>query len=538
MPFSLPHAEQLGSLPAAAAFILIVVGTWVAEDPVLVLSATAWALGGLSFGFVLGANVVGISSGDLLLYGLGRRFGHHLPGLPWIGRLFHEEALLKGERFFRRRGLQLVLLARFVPGLRLPTYTAAGVFRAPWRPTTALIVLSGLVWVPLQMMLVRGLSAGLGRVPGFLAALALFMVLAWVAQGFMDQGWERRWWALRRVGRYEFWPPWLFYAPLAPGYLALGLWHGHLLLPTLADPGLDGGGLIGESKNAVLDALPRRRAWTLPHRRVVPGSRAADLLAWARRKGLRLPLVLKPDQGQRGSGVRLCRDRAALEAVLAAARYELQAQAYCPFDGEAGIFYARPPWGGPGRILSLTEKRFPTVQGDGRRTLARLILDHPRARWACETYFHRFQARLDEVLPRGRRLRLVESGNHAQGAHFLDGRRLLSSALSAKVDALARAIPGFYAGRFDVRYKDEAALRAGRFKLIEVNGAGAEMTHIWDPDYPLWRAYRDLYGQWRLLFAYGAWQRDKMGLKPMGYAEFLRRAWAYRKLSKLHPDAT
>jgi membrane protein DedA with SNARE-associated domain len=536
--FELPSPAELGTLSPLTAFLVIVGATWLAEDPALVLSATAWVHGSLSFDFVLVANLVGIASGDLLLYALGRRYGEHLPRLPWIGRFFSPDAVQKGERFFRRQGLNLVMLARFVPGLRLPTYTAAGIFKAPLRPVAGLIVLSGLVWVPLQMALVRGLSRDLRPVPGFFAALGVFLALAWMAQGFVDYGWERRGLALRRLGRWEFWPPWLFYLGVAPAYLRLWLRHGHPLLPSLANPGLEAGGLIGESKDAILERLPAGHPARLKHRLFEPGSSAAEVRAWMEAEGLSLPVILKPDLGQRGSGVRLCRDEAALADALAGTRYRMLAQEYCPWEREAGIYYARAPWGGEGQLLSFTDKRFPTVVGDGKRSLARLILDDPRARWACETYFHRWQARLDDILAPGERLRLVESGNHAQGALFLDGRALMNPSLLEALDGLARSIPGFHAGRFDLRYEDEAGLREGRFKVIEINGAGAEMTHIWDPGYRLADAWRDLAGQWALLFAFGAWQREHKGLKPMPPADFLRRARGYRRLARLHLDAS
>ena len=521
-------------------FFGIFFATWLAEDLTLIGSATLWAKGHLSGSLVLWANVLGISSGDLLLYGLGRAFGPDLPKVPWLGRFFKPKAVERGTRYFQDKGLKWVLIARFVPGLRLPTYVAAGIFKAPFWNCAGIIFVSGLFWVPLQMLAVRSLGRHFSPWQTAGVALIFFAVLAWFLQGFVHHEWRLRWIGLRRLGRFEFWPPWLFYLPLVPVYLRLVLVHRAWVLPSLADPGLDGGGLIGESKHAILAALPKEDPAVLKQALFQGGPDAGSaVLAWAEAESLSLPLILKPDLGQRGAGVRLLRSEAEIQEYCAEADFSLVAQEYCPYEREAGLFYARHPGGGEPQLFSITDKRFPEVVGDGSTDLAHLIFQHPRAHLVARTYFQRFEDRLDEVLPVGERLRLVESGNHAQGALFLDGARLASPELLASLDALARSLPGFYIGRFDVRFADEASLMGGRgYKVVELNGAGAEATHIWDPDFKLADAYKILSKQWSMMFEFGAWQRQHTGLQPMTVKEFLRRAWAYRQLSKRYPPAS
>jgi membrane protein DedA with SNARE-associated domain len=533
--------EAWSKLPPILCFISIALATWVAEDLTLIASSSLWLRGDLSGALVLGANVVGIASGDLMLYFLGRRFGGALPRAPYIGRFFKPSNVEKGVRFFEKRGMNLVLVARFVPGLRLPTYTAAGIFRSPLGPTVGVIALSGLVWVPLQMIAVRSLGRHFSPWQTAVVALVFFAVLAWLLQGFVQHEWRLRWIGLKRWTRFEFWPAWIFYLPLAPFYTALAWRYKAWLLPSLADPGLDGGGLIGESKQAILQALPDGHPAKLKQALFQGGSEIAggSVLAWMHAQGLSLPLILKPDLGQRGAGVRLLQTESEITDYCVAADYAFIAQEYCPYHREAGIFYVRPPWGAEARLFSITDKRFPEVSGDGRHTLGQLILRHPRAHWAARTYFSRFEDQLEDVPPLGQRLRLVESGNHAQGALFLDGAGLASPALLQSLDQLARAIPGFYIGRFDIRFLDEAGLKQGlNYKIIELNGAGAEATHIWDPDFKLLKAYQVLAEQWRLMFEFGAWQREHAGLEPMSVGEFLRRAWAYRRLAKRYPAAS
>ena len=206
--------------------------------------------------------------------------------------------------------------------------------------------------------------------------------------------------------------------------------------------------------------------------------------------GLGFPVVAKPDLGCRGAGVRLVRDLGQLVSYLegfpAGARLILQR--YVAFEAEAGVFYVRMPGEAKGRIVSLTLKYFPYVHGDGRSTLRELILADPRAGRVPHLYLPRHAARLDHVPEAGEPVRLAFAGSHSRGSIFRDGTHLVTPAMTARFDAIARSMPEFWFGRFDIRFADIARLQAGEdFTIVEVNGAGAEMTHVWDRSTSLWR---------------------------------------------------
>ena len=79
------------------------------------------------------------------------------------------------------------------------------------------------------------------------------------------------------------------------------------------------------------------------------------------------------------------------------------------------------------------------------------------------------------------------------------------SALSTK---FRRALPGFFIGRYDIRYENEEDFKHGlNFQIVELNGATSEATSIYDPRNSLFSAYRTLFRQWRLVFAIGASNR-------------------------------
>lgn len=190
-------------------------------------------------------------------------------------------------------------------------------------------------------------------------------------------------------------------------------------------------------------------------------------------------------------------------------------QAFSPYKGEAGIFYVRYPGEKRGRITSLTVKHFPSVAGDGTSTLRQLIEADPRAGRVTGYYFPQLKDRFDDVPNDGQHVSLVFTGNHFRGAVFKDGAPYVSEAMNRKFEEISQEIDGFWFGRYDVLYGDlEALMRGEDFTIIEVNGAGAEATHIWDSNMRLLAAYRILFIQYRTAFEIGAAAR-KRGMKPV-----------------------
>lgn len=333
-----------------------------------------------------------------------------------------------------------------------------------------------------------------------------------------------------KLSFFEFWPRWLFYAPVIPWWIWFSLRYGGITLPLIANPGMPNGGFVGESKSASHGSFgPFARAALAPMVSV-PGGNPDDRLACARSAlkaaGLDYPLVAKPDIGCRGAGVRRINDEAALARYLEyfPPEADLILQELIAAPGEAGVYYCRMPGEAEGRVLSLTLKYFPEVVGDGQRTLAELIAADPRAGKLAHIYRARHRDRLDERIPAGETVRLSFSGSHSKGVIFRDGRVHITEALSRAIDRIARDIDGFYIGRFDIRFADFSAFLEGRdLRIVELNGAGGEMTHIWDSRTRLADAWRDLYRQFRLLFEIGRANRRR-GVRPPKPLAFWR-AW-------------
>ena len=166
-----------------------------------------------------------------------------------------------------------------------------------------------------------------------------------------------------------------------------------------------------------------------------------------------------------------------------------------------------------------------------------MIHQDDRAALIASTYLARFGERAQHVIPAGERVRLVEAGNHCQGCIFSDGSYLKSEPLRQTFDGIARKLPEFFIGRFDVRYENQDALRQGHgFQIIELNGAASEATDIYDEHNSLSSAYKTLYRQWELVYSIGAENR-KRGFKPASLSNFLRDWQDFRTQASFYPLA-
>lgn len=346
--------------------------------------------------------------------------------------------------------------------------------------------------------------------------------------------------ALRVTSRMELAPQFVIYALHVPYTLYLMLRYRGIMLPTVSNPGLETSGLLNESKSDLFGLLGSiGRAHLAPFVTICTGPEMLQHAEHAMREAsLVFPVVVKPDIGRRGFGVKLVHTAQQLAQHLSLFQdgVQMMIQRYAEGPCEAGIFFMRTPPQQHGRVLSLTIKHFPEVTGDGTHSLRELILQDPRARNFARVYFKRNHKHLNTVLGSGERYKLVSIGNHVRGAAFENGSEHITPALDQVFDRIVGEVPGFYIGRFDVRYTSLEALKRGEgFTMVEYNGAGGEPTYIWDPSTSIVGTYAGLLNHWKSLYAIGA-QNRRRGAKPITLRELLKCYLHERHLLKGYPD--
>ena len=342
-------------------------------------------------------------------------------------------------------------------------------------------------------------------------------------------------------GTLECLPMWLICIPLTIQWIWLALRYRSATLPSAANPAITSGGLVGEGKLEYLDAMgPLARARTADycaistHHSLAP----AELRQLMRDAGLSFPVIAKPDIGLCGYGVRLLASRAELLAYLAAypRNQMVVLQRYLPQDGEAGIFYARDPDTNQARIIGLALRHFPQVTGDGTKTLTELIACNPRAR-RVKTSRHECRHDGTRVPKAGEVVRLATIGSTRVGGMYRDGAACISAQLTAAIDAVARDMPQFYFGRFDVRFDSLRELSAGTgFTIMEINGAGSEAIQAWDPETNVIAAFCMIFAKQRMLFAIGDAMRRR-GVQPVGLLALARLHFAQLRLIARYPPS-
>jgi pimeloyl-ACP methyl ester carboxylesterase/membrane protein DedA with SNARE-associated domain len=547
-PFDPGTVPPVSGLSLVVLLLLIALATLLSEDLTCIVTGLMVAMGRIGFFSGTLACLVGIFLGDMMLYAAGRFIGRPALGRIPFRWLVQEESVERSAKWFARRGTAAILLSRFIPGTRLPTYFAAGLFRAHFWRFAAVFLLAAALWTPILV----GLAVWVGAKAR--VYLALFEQYAWVAVVLLAvlilvgtrilmpamsyPGRQLLRGAWRRKVRWEYWPLGLFYLPVVAWIVWLGVFrYRRPTLFTAANPAMPAAGLVGESKSDILAGLAASGTLDafLPRTQTLPPGTATERLpqvaAFLERHALSYPVVLKPDAGQRGQGVIVVHTATALPAALETfAEGEpvlLQEHIAGP---EIGAFYIRRPGDPQGFLFSITDKRLPTVLGDGKRTLEELILaeasDFPLLAKAPH-YLRVNHHRLDEIPAMGERVPLVELGTHALGAVFLDGmERWKTPALEAAVERVAQGYEGFYFGRFDLRAASPEALRAGDFRILEANGVTSEATHIYDPKYSLLDAYRILFQQWRWAFEVGKINAQR-GAPTTSVGTLLRLWWNY-----------
>ena len=326
-----------------------------------------------------------------------------------------------------------------------------------------------------------------------------------------------------RLKSWEYWPFGIIHFPVIIYFLWLALKARSLLFFSASNPGIVMGGMFGESKYDVLKKVdPRYTPMSvlvdacLSHNEIVRKMESS---------GLRFPVIFKPDLGERGFMVQRINNKVDVENYLQRMKYPFIIQELIDLPLEFGVFYLRFPQWRKGKVTSIVMKQMLSVTGDGVSTLRELILRNERARLRWEVLKKTYAEQLENVLDSGETKELVSIGNHCLGTKFLDGSHLINERLSTTFDQISQSIEGFNFGRFDLRCETIEDLYAGRIKVLELNGCGAEPAHIYDPDFSLIKAVGVLLDHWRNIFLI-ARENAKRGAS---YINFKEARMHYRK---------
>jgi hypothetical protein len=337
-----------------------------------------------------------------------------------------------------------------------------------------------------------------------------------------------------KIKHFEFWNTHLFHFPIYLYWAYLSLKARSLFFFSAANPGIESGGLIGESKYKILEKINPVYIPKTIYYGTAPS--VAQTLTDIKDQGIGFPFVVKPDIGQGGWLIDMIKNDRDLSKFLSSIKMPFMIQEFIDCPIEVGLLYYRFPEQKGGTISSLSLKHLLTVTGDGKHTISQLVKLKDRG----TNQLKRLQkdGRLDtsrvpaacEVVP------LSFVGNHSYGTMFTNENYLIDQRLTSIFDELSSGIEGFYFGRFDIRCQTIADLWEGRFKILELNGVGSEPLHIFDPREKLIDAYRSAFHHWDIIYQISIMNR-KRKTPFMQFKDALKTYRMVTQIQRLHNTA-
>jgi len=157
--------------PPLIVLLSIIAATLVLEDAATVAVGMLAAHGSVPVALALTGLVLGTILGDMALHLAGRWAARSRR----FQRLRSSSGVVRAEQWLERRQFGALAIARFVPGLRLPTFVASGVLRFPLLRTFAVLTVVTLIWTPALFWLSHGVMAAAESIGllGWIVAAAL-----------------------------------------------------------------------------------------------------------------------------------------------------------------------------------------------------------------------------------------------------------------------------------------------------------------------------------------------------------------------------
>jgi ATP-grasp domain len=275
---------------------------------------------------------------------------------------------------------------------------------------------------------------------------------------------------------------------------------------------MDSGGLIGESKIDILNSiLPEFKPKTFflkgnknqpnPIEGIADMDRVQEVLAHIAKNKMNFPLICKPNVGERGNSVEKIGNEEDLKMYLAENHGDMIVQEFITYPIELGVMYVRLPNEARGKVTSITMKKFLTVVGNGKSSIYDLLQANERARFQIERLQKKMPNKLKMIPQSGEEVMIEPIGNHCRGTEFINRNDLVKGEIHTVFDRISSTITGFYYGRFDLKIAHFDALYTGKnIKIMELNGVASEPAHIYDANYSLWQAYKDILYHWGLIW--------------------------------------
>ncbi|MGB0929927.1 MAG: hypothetical protein ACPGVB_04080 [Chitinophagales bacterium] len=322
-----------------------------------------------------------------------------------------------------------------------------------------------------------------------------------------------------RWSSWEYYPAYLTNIPVVFFWLYFSIKAKSLFFFSAANPAIETGGVLGESKMKIIDQIPEKHKPTTVF--VAQQTSFEQVLKWVKTACLTFPVIAKPNVGERGFLVEKLVSMEELQQYHQKNQLDFLIQEFVSYPVEVAILHYRYPYQSQGTISSICIKEFLNVEGDGESTVLQLMEKKPRAKLQIERLSPILMEKglLNTIPSKGKKMELSAIGNHSKGAKFLNGNDLIDDELRKVFDQISLQLKGIHFCRYDLKCQSIADLKRGKnFKILEINGVAAEPAHIYDPNYSVLQAYKDLFQQWKVIYEISYYQH-RNGVEYMTFGE-------------------
>ena len=311
-----------------------------------------------------------------------------------------------------------------------------------------------------------------------------------------------------KLFNWEYWPFYIVHGPAFIYWFWLSLRARSFFFFSTSNPTIKNGGFLMESKKQIYDLIPAQYYPSTLFFKI--NTAKEEILEVIKQREMKFPMVGKPDIGMKGMSVKKLENEMDLVDYSTNSKVDFLIQEFISFKNEVGIFYYRYPNESKGHISGIVQKEFLTVKGNGKSTIEELLNEDKRYVLQIPVLQKTYGEKLKTILNDGEKFLLVPYGNHVRGAKFIDDSHLIDEELLNTIDAICEKVKGFYFGRMDVRYNTWEELKQGEnFSIIELNGAGSEPTHIYDPKHSVFFAWKEIIRHIKIL-----WRISRMNYHP------------------------
>jgi len=137
---------------ALLGFMVVLIAT-MSEDLGAISAGLLVASGLLPYWFAIAVTILGIFVVDMSIFLLGKYVGRPVIEKVPFRWFIKENDVQSAENTFKMRGVEIIFLARFLPGARLPVYLVAGILKVNFTFFLTYFFLAISIWAPLLIWL-------------------------------------------------------------------------------------------------------------------------------------------------------------------------------------------------------------------------------------------------------------------------------------------------------------------------------------------------------------------------------------------------